>query len=270
MKKKCLKIIRRLISIQKEILIAFIIALFSILIIEVWLKDIESPTKLIFTIGNIFLTICYSILASSVFFFINQHLPKEDKIIKANRYVTNRMIHIHYEIQYLQHNLKLKIRFKLEDLKNEIYNCCKEINPNTEIHNIDEFIHSFDNWYNYLEFKMNKLIGLLDDILPFYEGMNSDLFETLLNLKDSIRQIQYDLENSPRNSNNLTFFSTHIENLIESQLKANKIIRIKYKQYLDESIENQKNENQKRENEKNDINKYKNSKKKYNIKKYRL
>ena len=257
MKKKYSKIIRRLISVQKEILIAFIIALFSILIIEVWLKDIESRTKLIYTIGNIFLTICYSILASSIFFFINQHIPKEDKIVKTNRYITNRMLHIHYEIQFLKSNLKLKIRYKLEDLKTEIYNCCIDINPNTEIHNIDESIHSFDNWYNYLEFKMNKLIGFLDDVLPFYEEMNSDLFATLLNLKDSIRQIQYDLENTSRKSDDLTFFSTHIEDLLESHLQANKTIRVKYKQYLDESNENQESENQKRENEKNQINKYK-------------
>ena len=167
------------------------------------------------------------------------------------------MKHIQYEIQFLKSNLKLKIRFKLEDLKNEIYNCCKDINPNTKIHNIDESVHSFDNWYNYLEFKMDKLIGFLDDVLPFYEEMNSDLFETLLNLKDSIRNIQYDLENSSRNLEDLTFLSTHIENLIESHLQANKIIRVKYKQYLDESNENQESENQKRRNEKSDIKEYK-------------
>lgn len=254
------KIVRRIKNVPTEIIYIYFISIFLILIIELWLKNIEAPIKLFFTIGNIILNVCYSIIAASIFFFVNQHLPKEKKIVKTSRYLTNRMMHFHYEIQFLQSILKLKIRFKLEDLSSEIESCCSQINPNEKIKDNSYSNQSFKNWYDYLEFKTAKFIKYLDDILPFYEGMNDDLLESLLNLKDSVRSIQNKLEENPRNFKDLTFLSTEFENLFENHLKSNRIIRVNYKQYWDESNEIQIKENEKRKKEKDDIQLYKSKK----------
>lgn len=252
--------VSRIKNMPTKIFYSFFISIFLILITELWLKNIEAPIKLFFTIGSIILNVCYSIIAASIFFFVNQHLPKEDKIVQTSRYITNRMMHFHYEIQSLQNILKLKTRFKLEDLSEEIKTCCSQINPNEKIKDNNYSNKIFKNWYDYLEFKTTKFIKYLDDILPFYEGMNDDLLESLLNLKDSVRLIQYKLEENPRNLKSLIFLSTEFENLFENHLKSNKIIRVNYKEYLNESNEIQNKENEKREREKKDIQSHKNKK----------
>jgi hypothetical protein len=236
------------------------VSLVSILAIELCFKNFEAPLKLFFTIGNIILNVCYSTLAASIFFYVNQHIPKEKKIVKTTKYVTTRMLHIHYEIQSLQRILNLSIRFKYEDLSKEINFRCSEINPNLSIKNNNDSEQVFNNWYEYLEYKTTKFIKYVDDILPFNEGMNDDLLESLLNLKDSVRLIQYKLEENPKNQKNLTFLSNEFENLFENHLKSNKIIRVNYKQYLDESDELQNVINEKRIEEKIDIQLYKNKK----------
>lgn len=169
-------------------------------------------------------------------------------------------MHFHYEIKSLQNILKLKIRFKLEDLSGEIKFCCTQINPNEKIQDNSYSNQNFKNWYDYLEFKTAKFNKYLDDILPYYEGMNDDLLESLLNLKDSVRLMQYKLEENPRNFNDLTYLSTEFGNLFENHLKSNKIIRVNYKQYWDESNEILNKENEKRDLEKKDIQSYKNKK----------
>lgn len=252
------KIIRRLKNIPFGIFCAFLISIFLILLIELWFKNIEAPIKLFFTFGNIILNVCYSILAASIFFYVNQHLPKEEKIVKTTKYITMRMLYFHYEIQSLKRILNLHIRFKAEDLSNEINIKCSQINPNEKLINNNDSEKVFNNWYEYLEYKTSKLIKYLDDVLPFYEGMNDDLLESLLNLKDSVRLIQYKLEDIPRNLKDLTFLSVEFENLFENHMKSDKIIRVNYKQYLDESDDIQNMENEKRKAEKEDIQLYKN------------
>ncbi len=236
-------------SVQLILFISF----FTITIIELYFKNIDAPLKLFYTIGNIILNVCYSIIAASIFYYVNQYLPKENKIVKSSRYITLRMRYFHYEIQNFQQILKLQIRNKSENLTDEIKFRCSQINPNEKIQNNNNSGQIFQNWYEFLEFKLSKLIFFVDDILPFYEGMNDDLFESLLNLKDSIRLMQYKLEKSPRNLENLTFLSDEFENLFENHLRSNKIIRVKYKKYLDESDYKQEIENGIRDEEKKNI-----------------
>lgn len=254
------KILRRFITLQKQIAIIFIIAFISIILIEVWFKEIESPFRLFYTLGNIFISICYSLLASTVFYFINQHIPKEEKIVKASQYITKRMMKINREIHQLQRTLALNIRFQSEDLAREINFCCEKINPNTDVNNNEEYFQIFNNWYEYLDITMLKFIIYLDDIIPHNEGMNIDLYASLLNLKDSVREIQYKLMESFRNEENLTFLSIEFQNLLENHLQSHKLIRGKYYLYYKESTENQDIENEKREQEKNEIQLYKNKK----------
>ena len=257
-KKSQHKIIRRLKNIPFNIFCIFFISIFLILIIELWFKNIEAPIKLFFTFGNIILNVCYSILAASIFFYVNQHLPKEEKIVKATKYITMRMLYFHYEIQSFQSILNLHIRFKAEDLSKEINFKCSQINPNDKLTNNNDSKKIFNNWYEYLEYKTSKFINYIDDVLPFYEGMNDDLLESLLNLKDSVRLIQYKLEDTQQNLKDLTFLSVEFENLFDNHMKSNKIIRVNYKQYLDESDDIQNIENEKRKEEKKDIQLYKN------------
>lgn len=259
-KKKSPKIIRRIKSLPREIYLLFSISIILILIIELGLKNIEAPIKLFFTIGNIVLNVCFSIVAATIFYYLIQHVPKEEKIVMSSRYITNRLMHFHYEIQYLQKILNLSIRFKTEDLSKEIEYRCSQINPNEEITNNNDSNQIFGNWYDYLDFKTKKFINYLDDILPFYDGMNNDLLESLLNLKDSVRSIQFKLEECPRKSNNLSFLSTELDSLFENHLKSNRIIRVNYKHYWDESNEVKNKENEKRNEEKNDIQLYKTKK----------
>ena len=77
---------------------AFRISLLIILLIEFWLINEPGPFEWCYAAGIIILKLSYSITAATIFFFINQQLPKEEKKLKFSSHIYSRILAIRSEI----------------------------------------------------------------------------------------------------------------------------------------------------------------------------
>ena len=88
----------RFFGVRKELRILFLLSITSILSIELILKDIQVVYQYQYEIGVIYLKICYSFLASFLFYYLVVHLPKERKRVKGFRFIASKIVSINFTI----------------------------------------------------------------------------------------------------------------------------------------------------------------------------
>jgi hypothetical protein len=143
--------------------IIFIVAFGSILLIELLLKRFPTKAPWIFSMGDIYLKLCYSLCAAIVFYFINQHLPKEKRKLKSLILVSNRLVKIHQEIYFLV--LSLNVNMEQQNFSNVkrkmINDACSKINPNDSVIATHDSVIPFLDWYEYFNYKEEKIRSLI-------------------------------------------------------------------------------------------------------------
>jgi len=233
MKKKSSLFILRLRSVNKLIQCAFLISFISVLIIELLLKNFSAPNEVFFKAGDIYLRICYSIVASSFFFFLNQHLPKEEKKSKFYPFISNKVYSIEKEIDYLIKKLNLpNDNVTPESIKE----ACSKINPSTEVNSNDESSLPFKNWFEYLNYKTLKIKGTIYDLLLLNEALDVELMEHLLRIENLlIHHLYFDKrEVANLDLTNLSDFIYKLELFKKDLLN---IRSAKYDKFVDEFYE---------------------------------
>lgn len=226
----------RLYAVRKEIRYAFLIAAISILAIELIFKNFPAPSQTFFSLGEIYLKICYSILAASIFFFINQHLPKEEKKLKYYRFINNKTLSINREIEFILESLKIPRANGggYNNINEElIKDACSIINPMTPVFNIQESVSPFNDWYDYFNYKTLKIKELIRDLLLIDESLDTDLVEKLLIIEDVLVHSLYFDKKKWANSDLSTYSGSIYELTVQSR-KAFKIMRERYKRFIDE------------------------------------
>lgn len=236
---KSISFSNKLMSIRNEIKIVFITSVLSILIIEVWLKKIVSPLPLIYFIGDIYLRICYSIVPASIFFLINQHIPKENRNVKINRYIRNKLVLTTNELSGISRNLGLENR--LLGVSEEVVKiACEKINPSTPV---IEGSNTFSNWHEYLKFKIKIITYQLNDVIILNSSIETELLGPIVNMLDALEK--FDALNYKYVSlgKDLTNYSYWISYLFEEDEKIFKILKSpKYEVYNNTNvIEDEKN-----------------------------
>jgi len=159
-------LILRIISLPKLIKIIFTVSSGSILIIELFLKRFPAASQFIFSMGDIYLKLCYSLCAAIIFYFINQHLPKEKRKLKSLVVISSKLVKIHQEIFFLVLSLNVKMEqqnFTGVTLK-MINDACSKINPNDSVISTYDSATPFTNWYEYLNYKAEKIRNLIKDL----------------------------------------------------------------------------------------------------------
>lgn len=231
-KKLILPVLIRLVSIRKEIKYAFLISILSILIIELIFKRFASPSQLFFRMGEIYLMICYSIVAATIFFFINQHLPIEDKKLKYFRYINNKVMSIDYEIRYVLENLTIpESIYKSEDISYEIIkDACKKKNPKSCVFNTMESSEPFADWYEYFNYKVIRIKNLINDLILLNESIDPDLMEKLLVIENILYNSLY-FDRKKRENPNLETYATAIFDLTKQNKRARQILIEKYSRF---------------------------------------
>ena len=161
-------LVLRIISLPQLIKIVFTVAFVSILIIELWLKRFASPSQFFFSIGDIYLKLCYSLCAAIIFYFINQHLPKEKRKLKSLIIISNKLVKIHQEVFFLV--LSLKVEMEQQNFtgvqRKTINNACSKINLNDSVISTYDSATPFKNWYEYLNYKTERIGSLIKDLIP--------------------------------------------------------------------------------------------------------
>jgi hypothetical protein len=225
----------RLISINQTIKFCFILACISILLIELVLKNYPSINDTLYKTGDIYLKICYSIAAATIFYFINQHLPREDRKSKAYLFINNRLASIDHELQDMLHALKVETGSNTRKVTlDAIFDACKKINPMDPHYGHYETSVPFNNWYEYFTYKTIKIKNNIHDLLLINEALDVDLMGRLLILDDLVYSTLY-FDKKRWGNKDLSTWGTRIYEIIKQNDKAYEILLKKYKKYEKES-----------------------------------
>jgi hypothetical protein len=225
-------------TIRTEIKIAASIAFISILAIELICKNWPSPNEIFYRAGDIYLKVCYSIFASSVFYYINQHLPKDEKRVKTFSFVRDKVKRIQREVDLIVTALGMDIHGpRLEsssNVRNEIplkdfLTACQRIHPKSSI-NTFEAIEVYPNWYVYSISKGKKINGLIKDLVVLNESLDSDLLENLLRIEEIVTRGIFE-PTVPLENEDLTYWAHEFYWLYMNDRKCTKLFQEKYSKY---------------------------------------
>lgn len=220
-KRKSIRFIDMLKSIRKEIKLAFLISFFSILFIEILLNGYPAPYKSFYIIGEIYLKICYSIVATSIFFLINLHIPKENRNVKTNRYISNKLVSVSNELYRLLESLHID-KQNLEITEEMIKLACAKINPESQV--VELRILTFSNWQEYLKYKTDRIKNKLTDVIILNSTIETELLGHILNMLDAIDKFIFLDSKNVSYGKDLSFYSDAISYLYEENCKIGKLI----------------------------------------------
>ena len=129
--------------------------------------------------------LCYSFCAATIFYFFNQHLPKEERKVKAYRFINNKVSELYHETSLLLRNLNIDTRDKLKEISIETVTlACLNINPQNPLLSKDESVTRFADWFEYLNYKSKRIKEIIRDLILLNESIDSELMEQLLTIED--------------------------------------------------------------------------------------
>lgn len=231
---KSIRFTDKLKSIRKEIKFVFLISVLSILIIEIWFKKYDSPSLLIYFMGDMYLRVCYSIVAASIFFLINQHIPKENRNVKTNRYITNKLVRASNELVKLAKNLGLETN-TLDFSEEMVSKACEKINPALPV--MESHSIKFPNWLEYLKYKTDKINRLLNDVIILNSTIETELLGHIVNMLDALEMFDYLDNKNYALGKDLNYYSYSISYLYEENEMIYKILRSgKYEIYTNTNM----------------------------------
>lgn len=166
-------------SARKTLKLFFFISLSSVLLIEFFLKNISAPLILI-TLGGIYLKLCYSMITSLLFLFINIQIPKEQKKLKSFVFVNNRITILYRHLGFLV--TLLKLQNVQSPSRDDFKNASSNINPNSKV---ETFIGTtYETWQDFITFLGDETNRTLHDLLPLNENIDTDILESLFAIEN--------------------------------------------------------------------------------------
>lgn len=237
-KRKSISLIDKLKAVKKDIKIAFFISFLSVIFIELILKNYDSPSVEFYKIGEIYLRVCYSVIATIIFFVINQHLPKENRNANTHRYISNKFGNISSEISWLLETIGLEKNLDIS--KEELTKALAGRNENLPV---EEFGMLFPNYISYLRYKIERIKSLLNEILILNSSIESDLLERLTYMHDALDRFHIFNEKSTiKYGPDLSFFSHPLNYLMTEINQASKIMYSeRYNKYRDTTMNRYRN-----------------------------
>jgi hypothetical protein len=157
---------------HKLILFAFYISLFYILLYELIFTYFPSSSDFVFKFGIITSRICYSIIATSIFYFISQYipvyLPRQKRKIKIlyGIFLKTRIIDARVN------NLKSELKIYGDDFYIDFDKKVEAIKPDTPV-------GQFENWYSYLYNLKTQLIDVIRSMTIYNDFLSLEFLEEL-------------------------------------------------------------------------------------------
>lgn len=219
---------QRVKSLYKPIRNVFMIATLSILSIELIGKKYNAINHSFYVLGDIYLKLCYSITAAIIFYFINQHLPREKRKLKSLLFLNNKIHNIHFEFKYLL----LSVSEKLEEIRfseisrDEFKIYFEIINPNHVI-NAKHDGH-FKDWYDYINYKSLKIKAATNDLLPLNDIIDSEVMQYIYAIDNIVSGITMNLGKKRFGNTDLTLWS---HDLFHLGVELEELIRVFSKKY---------------------------------------
>ncbi len=171
-------------TVRIEIKMAFWIALTSIFFIKLCPDLISKYDTFLFMGKDVWEKICYSIVASTVFYFINQHVPKLEKKVSCYYFEVNNVKYLISEIKdLLDRPAGDNINPKTGTYPESIY-AMLDLDQDEPPLKINESQREFPNWNEYITHKTKNLSSLIYKMLPLHEALERSTLEYLFKIED--------------------------------------------------------------------------------------
>lgn len=214
-------------SVRRELKVIFLIAFVSILLIELYLKNISAPFSCMPAAGEIYLKLSYSLFASIIFYFINVQIPKEQKKLKSFVFVYNRIKILMMNLDFITERLGLRHKSNSTILTRENFkDAMAQINPHLPV---ETYINKmYANWRELIIFLINETKTTLHDLLPLHDNIDGDLLECLFQIENTFNYLQIIESEILLNQNRWLFISTDFYNIWYFSNKCSKLLAFKY------------------------------------------
>ncbi|MDA2451408.1 hypothetical protein PDN63_23640 [Bacillus cereus] len=181
----------RIATLRKDLKILFVIAVFSVLIMDLWLINIPEFFSGGAALGSLYYKICLSYITAFIFYFINVHLQNERTKVKTYKYIQNKASKLNYICGLLLNTVRKDGSLSLDSSNSElsIYELCKNINPRKNFHLGGTYNIVFEHWSAGFQFITKESKELIRDLLFIKDTLNSDVLAILT-------EIDYLLDNS--------------------------------------------------------------------------
>lgn len=175
-----------IISVGPAINIALLVAISSVMVMEVWLNHIPELVPWGQEVGNIYYKVCISIVSSYIFYFIVIHLKNVKDKENINVYVSEQVKLIinehHSQLNALskESNINIKSKFPTSD---EIIGIFSKVNPNSDAPMINP-AGKYVNWIQFFyssKIRTEKTISKVLSKMPF---LDSELVSLLVKIDD--------------------------------------------------------------------------------------
>lgn len=222
----------RILTIRKDLRGIFIIALISILVIDLWLINIPAFFPVLATLGEIYYKICLAYITGFIFYFLNVHLQSEKNKVKTYRYINNKCGNIDSLIICLIASMRLangqspRPNAGLND-EEELLTLCKGINPLNKFQLYIPYNRTFTNWSECMIFFSKEIKVVLQELLIVRDTINSELIGVLTDIDEYLDELNR-LKGTALANKDIAVYFKSIYGLCNSSNELFKVLRTKY------------------------------------------
>ena len=150
----------------------------------------ESPSTLS-PLVEVWEKISFSILASTVFYFINQHIPKVEKKVSCFHFEVNNVTNITDQIKELLDRTHdyADISRKDGDYPESVYANLCSVNGTSPPRKINEYSRDFANWNEFLKYKTETISNIVGKLIPLHDVVERKTLENLFKVEQLCYQI---------------------------------------------------------------------------------
>ena len=182
-----MKLIRNILDVSPYLNFALVIAISSILIMEVYLLDIPEIVPWGAEFGMVFYKLCLSIMARYLFYFIVVHLKSQSDKENINAFVASKSYRVVGEYKSQIISIKKKSNSSIESeypTKSEVEAMLKLINPKEQAPLILGEIGHHANWMQYMAYHNLRSQELIKKVFVKMPFLDSKLVRLLAEIDD--------------------------------------------------------------------------------------
>lgn len=172
-------------SLRSDIFYMLIVDVLFLLVMELWLREIPAPYPIFVKIGNVFVTLAISIIASVIFYFVQVHLPnakEKERIYPSIAKLFGSMLGLEKDL------LTQVLQIKMEDMTEEgIEDSVSKLDLYSEapltIGSANAVNHRA-NWIEYCLYRVERIDKNWNLLINFSTYLDSECMSLLIKIQN--------------------------------------------------------------------------------------
>ncbi|WP_432223130.1 hypothetical protein ACRASX_16370 (plasmid) [Flavobacterium sp. TMP13] len=226
------KIILRFGSLNNVVKWSLILSVFYIVIYKIDFETFRTLNSIPLIFSELFEKLSYAIIFSTTFYFINQHLPKENKKVKV-------ALLLQWEIKILERDVTnflsalglssaIQDPVSIKEIKKLLDIQARKMGSPINCQNTNLYFRSHIDYFQYIFIKMKENIN---EIIKYSEYFDENILDYLLRMNVAIDVYKSSLAPTHK-SNNVSWHSFEIYAIAFNMLNLRKQFDKKYLVYL--------------------------------------